>query len=68
MLYEDWPRGRIVFDRSRDVFIIYADDAASPNCRDNAGLRHRRQFRNDRHALAFERRASGKVAVWWLTR
>jgi len=23
--YEDWPRGRIVFDRSRDVFIIYAD-------------------------------------------
>jgi hypothetical protein len=23
--YEDWPRGRIVFDRSRDSFIIYAD-------------------------------------------
>jgi hypothetical protein len=23
--YEDWPRGRIVFDQSRDVFIIYAD-------------------------------------------
>jgi len=23
--YEDWPRGRIVFDRARDVFIIYAD-------------------------------------------
>jgi hypothetical protein len=23
--YEDWPRGRIVFDRSRDVFILYAD-------------------------------------------
>lgn len=23
--YDDWPRGRIVFDRSRDVFIIYAD-------------------------------------------
>jgi hypothetical protein len=23
--YEDWPRGRIVFDRSRDLFIIYAD-------------------------------------------
>jgi hypothetical protein len=23
--YEDWPRGRIVFDRSRDVFIIYTD-------------------------------------------
>jgi hypothetical protein len=22
--YEDWPRGRIVFDRSRDVFILYA--------------------------------------------
>jgi hypothetical protein len=22
--YEDWPRGRIVFDRSRDLFIIYA--------------------------------------------
>jgi hypothetical protein len=23
--YEDWPRGRIVFDRSRDVFMLYAD-------------------------------------------
>jgi hypothetical protein len=23
--YEDWPRGRIVFDRSRDLFIMYAD-------------------------------------------
>jgi hypothetical protein len=23
--YEDWPRGRIVLDRSRDLFIIYAD-------------------------------------------
>ena len=23
--YEDWPRGRIVFDRPRDVFILYAD-------------------------------------------
>jgi hypothetical protein len=23
--YEDWPRGRIVLDLARDVFIIYAD-------------------------------------------
>jgi hypothetical protein len=23
--YEDWPRGRIVFDHARDLFIIYAD-------------------------------------------
>ena len=23
--YEDWPRGRIVFGRARDLFIIYAD-------------------------------------------
>jgi hypothetical protein len=23
--YEDWPRGRIVFDRPRDLFILYAD-------------------------------------------
>jgi Integrase core domain len=23
--YEDWPRGRIVFERARDLFIIYAD-------------------------------------------
>jgi hypothetical protein len=23
--YEDWPRGRIVFDRSRDLFILYRD-------------------------------------------
>ena len=23
--YEDWPRGRIVFDQSRDLFTIYAD-------------------------------------------
>jgi hypothetical protein len=23
--YEDWPRGRIVFDRSRDLFLLYAD-------------------------------------------
>jgi hypothetical protein len=23
--FEDWPRGRIVFDRSRDLFILYAD-------------------------------------------
>jgi hypothetical protein len=23
--YEDWPRGRIVFDRARDVFVLYAD-------------------------------------------
>ncbi|MGC2224010.1 MAG: hypothetical protein WA624_17505 [Methylocella sp.] len=23
--YEDWPRGRIVFDRARDQFILYAD-------------------------------------------
>jgi hypothetical protein len=24
-VYEDWPRGRIVFDRSRDLFVLYAD-------------------------------------------
>jgi hypothetical protein len=23
--YEDWPRGRIVFDRARDRFVLYAD-------------------------------------------
>jgi hypothetical protein len=23
--YEDWPRGRIVFDRARNLFILYAD-------------------------------------------
>jgi len=23
--YEDWPRGRIVFDRSCDLYILYAD-------------------------------------------
>jgi hypothetical protein len=23
--YEDWPRGRIVLDRARDLFILYAD-------------------------------------------
>jgi hypothetical protein len=23
--YEDWPRGRIVFDRARDCFVLYAD-------------------------------------------
>jgi len=23
--YEDWPRGRIVFDRFRDLFILYTD-------------------------------------------
>jgi hypothetical protein len=23
--YEDWPRGRIVFDRVRDLFVLYAD-------------------------------------------
>ena len=23
--HEDWPRGRIVFDQSRDLFLIYAD-------------------------------------------
>ena len=23
--YEDWPRGRIVCDWSRDLFILYAD-------------------------------------------
>jgi hypothetical protein len=23
--YEDWPLGRIIFDRSRDLFVIYAD-------------------------------------------
>jgi hypothetical protein len=23
--YEDWPRGRVVFDWSRDLFILYAD-------------------------------------------
>ena len=23
--YEDWPRGRIVFDRARDLFILHAD-------------------------------------------
>jgi hypothetical protein len=23
--YEDWPRGRIVFDRSHDVFVLYVD-------------------------------------------
>jgi hypothetical protein len=23
--YEDWPRGRIVFDRLRDLFVLYAD-------------------------------------------
>jgi hypothetical protein len=24
--YEDWPRGRIVFDRSRDLFVLYASN------------------------------------------
>jgi hypothetical protein len=23
--YEDWPRGRVVLDRARDLFILYAD-------------------------------------------
>jgi hypothetical protein len=23
--YEDWPRGRIVFDRAHELFILYAD-------------------------------------------
>jgi hypothetical protein len=23
--YDDWPRGRIVFDRARDLFVLYAD-------------------------------------------
>ena len=23
--YEDWPRGRIVFDRAKDRFVLYAD-------------------------------------------
>ena len=23
--YEDWPRGRIIFDRARDLFVLYAD-------------------------------------------
>jgi hypothetical protein len=23
--YVDWPRGRIVFDRSRDLFVLYSD-------------------------------------------
>ena len=23
--YEEWPRGRIVFDRARDLFVLYAD-------------------------------------------
>jgi hypothetical protein len=23
--YEVWPRGRIVFDRARDPFVLYAD-------------------------------------------
>jgi len=23
--YEDWPRGRIAFNRARDLFILYAD-------------------------------------------
>jgi hypothetical protein len=23
--YEDWPCGRIVFDRARDLFVLYAD-------------------------------------------
>jgi hypothetical protein len=23
--YEDWPRGRIVFDRASDLFVLYAD-------------------------------------------
>jgi hypothetical protein len=23
--YEDWPRGRIIFDRARDRFVLYAD-------------------------------------------
>jgi hypothetical protein len=23
--YEDWPRGRIVFDQTRDLFVLYAD-------------------------------------------
>ena len=23
--YEDWPRGRIFFDRARDLFVLYAD-------------------------------------------
>jgi hypothetical protein len=29
--YEDWPRGRIVFDRSRDLFILYRQHRARQN-------------------------------------
>jgi hypothetical protein len=28
--YEDWPRGRIVFDRERDLFILNADRKLMP--------------------------------------
>jgi hypothetical protein len=28
--YEVWPRGRIVFDRARDLFILYADRKLLP--------------------------------------
>lgn len=32
--YEEWPRGRIVFDRSRDRFVVYADRQLLPYAAD----------------------------------
>ena len=31
--YEDWPRGRMVFDRARDLFTLYADRWRRPRQR-----------------------------------
>jgi hypothetical protein len=28
--YEDWPRGRIVFDQKKELFILYADRKLMP--------------------------------------
>jgi hypothetical protein len=36
--------------------------SSGPHCLQAAASRQRCQFRNDRHALAFERGAAGKVA------
>jgi len=60
--YEDWPRGRIVFDRARDLFILYADrklmtPATIARIKTQSHLPHRSQKR-----LALpEHRDAGRV-------
>lgn len=60
--YEDWPRGRVVFDRKPERFIVYADRQAFPHAaliRVRFALPESAIFRTDAHYVHARRLPAG---------